>query len=278
MAIKHLTPRSRKEIKLAKANRTYDEKVEEFIEEFAEKGSALDIYMPYERQKQLYDYIVNQKYKAKIISFEYDDQYDDYDYENKYSRIERWIERGWEEFNVEDNYGYVEVILIRPSVNENVDASLGGVKKPYSTIYNTPGVGNPMPAGGVNEDAMGGVSSPGATLNNTPGVGNVVPAGVDKIGSGDKFGNVIGNKPYTQTNSLKKKKTVVKKPVTKKKKLEEENVAVAADDKLGNMILKQAKVPKIFTKAKEKGNQRSQKSKKFEHKIILFDEFKKLME
>jgi len=73
----------------------------------------------------------------------------------------------------------------------------------------------------INEDAMGGVSAPQSTSMNTPGMGNVSPAGVGKIGSGDKFGNTIGGKPYTQGGKVKTKR---KKKVMNKKKIVKEDV------------------------------------------------------
>jgi hypothetical protein len=63
-------------------------------------------------------------------------------------------------------------------------------------------------------ETMGGVSSPAATLNNVPGMGNVTPATSTSTGSGDNFGNAIGNKIYTQAKSIKtnkKKKRILKK-------------------------------------------------------------------
>jgi len=244
MAIKHLTPRSRKEIALAKANRTEDEIIEEFIEEFAEmKGSALDIYMGQKSQEKLYDFVINKKYKTKVLVWECNEYFDEHTKcEKKYAKmVQHWIEEGWALFSHEQNYELNEVILIHPPI--------------------------------VKEDAMGGVSAPMATLNNTPGMGNVAPAGVGSIGSGDKFGNTIGGKPYTQAGSPKRKK---KKRIIKKKKLEEENINPY--DKIGTMMAKKAGVKLPFKKKKEAGNQNAVKQQKFEHEIISFDDFKKLME
>jgi len=97
----------------------------------------------------------------------------------------------------------------------------------YIHVGTVPGVGNAVPphvadsSNGkrINEDAMGGVSAPMATLNNTPGMGNVVPAGVGKIGSGDKWSNTVGGKPYTQAGQIKKKK---KKTMKKRKYVKED--------------------------------------------------------
>ena len=105
----------------------------------------------------------------------------------------------------------------------------------------------------VNEDAMGGVSSPMSTLNNTPGMGNAQPAQMAAMtgsqqqsplakGSGDKWGNTIKNKPYTQAKSIITKKK-------KKKKLEEENINPY--DKLGVAMAKKMKVPITFKKHKK---------------------------
>jgi hypothetical protein len=122
--------------------------------------------------------------------------------------------------------------------------------------------------GQLNEDAMGGVSAPMATLNNTPGMGNAVPAGVNKVGSGDKWGSSIGKKPYTQAADKKKKK---------KKKLEEENINPY--DKLGTAMAKKMGVRTPFKKKKAKGNQNSMTMKASEEfKIMPYEEFKKLYE
>lgn len=245
MAIKHLKPKTRKEIALAKASMTEDERIEEFI---FNTGSAMEIYLPEYEKVKLYNLVVNKKYKLKIISFDgFGDQDEN---EEQYARkVHPWLKKGWEEFWHEDNYSSQEVILIH---------------KPE-----------------IKEDAMGGVSSPMATLNNTPGMGNVVPAGTNSFGSGDKFGNTIGGKPYTQAGSPKrrKKKTVIKKKAKSPlgaPKLEEENINPY--DKIGTMMAKKAKVPMTFKKKKSKGNQNAMVQKKFEHEIITFDEFKKLMD
>jgi FMN phosphatase YigB (HAD superfamily) len=119
----------------------------------------------------------------------------------------------------------------------------------------------------VRED-MGGVGAPMATAMNTPGMGNVTPAGPGTIGSGDKFGNTVGKKLYTQG------KTKKKKPV-KKKKLEEENINPY--DKIGMAMAKKMGVKPPFKKKKSKGNQNAMVQQKFEHQIISLDEFTKLI-
>jgi hypothetical protein len=110
----------------------------------------------------------------------------------------------------------------------------------------------------VNEDAMGGVSAPMSTLNNTPGVGNAVPASSaattgaqqtssSSIGSGDKWRSAG---TYTQNKKLKKKK----------KKVQEDSINPY--DKIGTAMAKKLKVPMPFKKKKSRTNTVSQK--KFE--------------
>jgi len=100
----------------------------------------------------------------------------------------------------------------------------------------------------VNEDAIGGVTTPISTLNNTTGVGNAVPASSSAmsgaqqtdssvIGSGDKWD---GNDIYNQNGKLKKKK------------VEEENINPF--DKIGTLMAKKMKVPMTFKKKKSKTN------------------------
>ena len=108
----------------------------------------------------------------------------------------------------------------------------------------------------IKEDAMGGVSGPMATLNNTPGMGNAVPAGVNKVGSGDTW----GDKP-------KKKK---------KKKLEEDNINPY--DKLGTAMAKKMGIKTPFKKKKDPKNQNSMTMKAEKFKIMPYEEFKKLYE
>ena len=132
----------------------------------------------------------------------------------------------------------------------------------------------------INEDAMGGVSAPMSTLNNTPGMGNVTPGSLAThgIGSGDNFGSKIG-KMNTQTGTPKKKK---KKPMKKRKyvkedlnSIDEENISPY--DKIGMSMAKKMKVKPPFKKKKEKGNQNAIAQQKFEHQIVPFDEFTKLL-
>lgn len=127
----------------------------------------------------------------------------------------------------------------------------------------------------IKEDAMGGISGPMSTLNNTPGMGTAVlgSATTNMKGSGDKWGNTIGGKPYTQVKAKSKKKKLTKKKKYVKEKIEEENVSPY--DQIGQMMLKRAKVKNTFKKKKEKGNQNAVVQKKFEHEIITFDEFTK---
>lgn len=121
-------------------------------------------------------------------------------------------------------------------------------------------------------EEMGGVSAPMATLGNTPGMGNVVPAGNGSFGSGDKFGNVIGSKPYTQTSSVKRKK----KKSLKKKKINEENIN--PHDKIGVAMAKKMGVPLNFKKGK--GDKDVEQEKVDEDidlstKIMSFEEWSK---
>jgi hypothetical protein len=49
---------------------------------------------------------------------------------------------------------------------------------------------------------------------------------------------------------------------------------VSPYDKIGQMMLKKAKVKSVFKKKKSKSNQNAMVQQKFEHEIITFDEFK----
>jgi FMN phosphatase YigB (HAD superfamily) len=121
----------------------------------------------------------------------------------------------------------------------------------------------------INED-MGGVSTPISTLMNTPGMGNPTPANINSIGSGDKWGNTINGKPYTQANKPKsKKKKTMKKTV---KKVEENNINPY--DKIAVAMAKKMKTKIPFKKKNDPKNQNAMVQKKYEHQIITFDQFK----
>ena len=120
----------------------------------------------------------------------------------------------------------------------------------------------------IKEEGVGGVSDGFSTLNNTPGMGSAVPAGVNKVGSGDKWSNIIGKKPYTQSANSKKKK--------KKKKLEEDNINPR--DPLGTAMAKKMKIKVPFKKKKDPKNQNSMTMKAEGFKIMPFEEFKKIYE
>jgi hypothetical protein len=288
MSIKHLKPKSRKEIIASKkaeeeriASLPLSERIDEFIEDMSENlPSAMEIYLPEKKRAKLYDLVKNKKYKIKAKGWDQDFFYDEMYKESKklYNKIvQPWIDKGWEVFHFEDNMSSGEVIFVKPpEIKEFADSSLGGVKSPYTTIYNTPGVGNPRPGGIINEEAMGGVSSPVATLNNTPGMGNVIPGSVTtgSRGSGDKFSNVINKKPYTQVANPKRKKKVM----LKKKKVELSENNINPYDKIGTAMAKKMRIKPPLKKKKEKGNQNAIVSRKFEHEIISFDEFKKLLD
>jgi hypothetical protein len=117
----------------------------------------------------------------------------------------------------------------------------------------------------IRED-MGGVSTPISTPLNVPGVGNPTPAGPGRVGSGDKWGSTLNDKPYTQSGTLKKKKK------DKKKKLEEENINPY--DKLGMAMAKKMGVKLPFKKKKSKKNQNAMIQRNYEHQIITFNKFK----
>lgn len=51
----------------------------------------------------------------------------------------------------------------------------------------------------------GGLSGPFTTLGNTIGVGDPVPAGMDSLGSGDLFGQVLKPASKKDTASIRKK-------------------------------------------------------------------------
>lgn len=102
----------------------------------------------------------------------------------------------------------------------------------------------------VNEDAMGGASAPISTLNNTPGMGNAVPASsastsgaqqtsTSSIGSGDNWSSV---KTYAQN----------KRPKKKKRKVQEDSINPY--DKIGTAIAKKLKIPMTFKKKKSRIN------------------------
>ena len=120
----------------------------------------------------------------------------------------------------------------------------------------------------ISEDTMSGVSAPQSTSMNTPGMGNVSPAGIGITGSGDKFGNTVGGKPYTQGGKTKKKKPM-KKTI---KKVEENNLNPY--DKLGMAMAKKLGIKPPFKKKKGSKNQNAMTQRKFEHQILTFDEFR----
>ncbi|MCK9446929.1 hypothetical protein M0Q50_08785 [bacterium] len=116
----------------------------------------------------------------------------------------------------------------------------------------------------INED-IGGVGAPMSTVTNTPGMGNPIPATSTSLGSGDKWDNTINKKPYTQKGILNVKRKSNKKPI------EESNINPY--DKLGTSMAKKMKVKTPFRKIKSKSNQNSMKQRTFEHNIITFEEF-----
>ena len=110
-------------------------------------------------------------------------------------------------------------------------------------------------------EEMGGAPMSGA--GTVPGMGNAVPPQPGTTGSGDKWGNSVNKKPYTQASPKRKKKVV--------KKIEEDNINPY--DKVGMAMAKKAGVKTPFKKKPSKSNQNSMKQQKFEHKIITLDEF-----
>lgn len=261
MAIKHLKPRSLSKKELEDYKNSYlTEDEGKFIEDMSLKlSSAIEIYLPVKQCKELYDLAVNRKYKIKAKFYDLDDYRgnyidDDEVYEKMYKKhIKPWLEKGWEDWWIEDNYGQIEHIL---------------VKAPLI----------------IKEDAMGGVSSPGATLYNVPGMGNVVPpsAATGFKGSGDNWGNTISGKLYTQKGpyiqkTAKKKKKIIKKRVKKvKESLKEGNANPY--DKIAVMMAKRMRVKLPFKKKRDPKNQNAMIQRKFEHEITPFDEFKKISE
>lgn len=122
----------------------------------------------------------------------------------------------------------------------------------------------------LKEDTMGGVSSPMTTLTNTPGMGNAVPgsSSTNNIGSGDKWGNTIGGKPYTQKAKVKRKK----KPI-KKKLVKEDNINPY--DRIATSMAKKMDVKLPFKKKLGKSKTGEVIQKTFEHEIISLDEYLK---
>lgn len=127
-----------------------------------------------------------------------------------------------------------------------------------------------MRAKTIKEEAMGGVSLPCANLNNVPGMGNVTPGTITSFGSGDKWDNTIGGKPYTQAKPIKANK---KKTRKRKRRVNEENTNPY--DQIANMMIKrmgkETKSP--FKKKKSKKNQNVVVQRKFEHEIATFDQY-----
>jgi hypothetical protein len=244
MAIKHLTPRKLNRKQKEEYDNSFLElKEAEFIEEMSEKhGSVMEIYLPVKQCKKLYDMVINKKYKIKTYMWSRDEDEDKIE-----ANAQRYLDKGWELFWNENNYDQGEYIFVKPPI--------------------------------IKEDAMGGVSAPISTPLNVPGMGSATPpsAKTGGIGSGDNWGNSIGKKTYTQNGvAKKKKKAVIKRTKKVKESLDEENVSPY--DKIGQSMLKRAKVKSVFKKKKSKGNQNAMKQQKFEHEIIPFDEFKKISE
>jgi len=185
------------------------EKADELAQDL---GSAFEIYFSEDQKLELYflyELIGAGNIKIKWVDTEdnvpqrlqYTGDYRDiFDY-LYYKKIQPLLDKGWEIYYEEEvNDEITEYILVKYKLKSS--------KSRY-----------------VKED-MGGVSAPMTTLVNTPGMGTATPpptADGNSIGSGDKWGNTIGGKPYTQGGKVKTKK---KKPIKKKSKpnLEEENI------------------------------------------------------
>ena len=127
-----------------------------------------------------------------------------------------------------------------------------------------------MRAKTIKEDAMGGVGSSYVTLNNVPGMGNVTPGTTTSFGSGDKWDNIIGGKPYTQAKPIRGNKKKTRKT---KRRVDEENTNPY--DQIANMMIKRMgkETKSLFKKKKSKKNQNAVVQRKFEHEIATFDQY-----
>jgi len=130
---------------------------------------------------------------------------------------------------------------------------------------------NNMRAKLVNEDSMGGVSAPMSTMANTPGMGNAVPASTaamsgaqqssgSSIGSGDMWGDGPIYDQNGKLTSTKKKKRVYKKRKKKRKKKSVKESNINPYDKIGIMMAKKMGIKPVFKKLDSKTNTIRQKN------------------
>jgi hypothetical protein len=189
---------------------------------------------------------------------------------------------GWRQ-----NFDIVEFLVDHGSDLDNAIKTAEGLKeiettknlKEFRDKYKNMNIDMKNSSDNYLDEDMGGVSSPMSTLNNVPGMGSAVPpsAKTSNIGSGDKWSNTIGGKPYTQSGSPKRKKKKTLSTKKKKAKYVEEAANTNPYDKVADMMIKrmgpETKSP--FKKKKSKINQNAMTQKKFEHHIITLDEFVK---
>ena len=230
-----------------------EEKIVNIVDNLAvNRGAAFDMYFSHKQKLNFYflrQIVGDSNIKIKHINLDEDKippSLEDSDWREIYdylytAKIEPLLKGGWEIFWQEKNFDFYEFILVK-----------------YKSKHAY-----------VKED-MGGVSAPMSTLHNTPGMGTAVPpstADGNSIGSGDKWGNTIGGKPYTQGGKVKKKRPKKKKT----EKIEEENINPY--DKIGMSMAKKMKVKPPFKKKKSSKNQNKMVQRKFEHEITPLDDF-----
>lgn len=120
-SIKHLTPKTEKEVATAYAKMTYKEKVEDFIISYADKNvSFMGLYLPYRKMEELYKLVKEKNYQIKIVNWFYEDDRDSDDHTPVVSpewmnkHIWPYTDIGWEDFYNEQNYDQGEFILVKP--------------------------------------------------------------------------------------------------------------------------------------------------------------------
>jgi hypothetical protein len=123
--------------------RVYDDDVIQWITDMSEElPSAMEIYLPEKKCIDLYNKVIYENYKIKSLTWSDDDGRKSNWYNRK---IQKYLDKGWKIFNVEDNMDQAEYILIKPPVLEeenlnpydkvgNSIAKQMGVKPPFKKV------------------------------------------------------------------------------------------------------------------------------------------------
>ena len=121
------------------------------------------------------------------------------------------------------------------------------------------------------EEAMGGISAPNTTLGNTPGMGNAMPAGDSGVGSGDVWGGNGEKKKTKKKINRKKKKEISEEDINPHDKI---GVMMAKKMKVPVNFKKSGQGVKQKKLNKSKKKKSVVKESLGFNKLLSFDEWK----